>query len=103
MTTETTAAERACAFLPINERPHKPRSRGVTEIRGPYYAPVGKSYLADLLETTGAYVDTLKYAGGSTTSSRSRRTWPCSIGWQQPRAPTTQRHDRFLLPQTSSL
>ena len=57
--------ERAFAFLRLNERPPKPRSRGVTEIRGPYYTPVGRRYLEDLLETMGAYVDTLKYAGGS--------------------------------------
>jgi phosphosulfolactate synthase (CoM biosynthesis protein A) len=65
MTIET--AQRAFAFLPINKRPHKPRSRGITEIRGPYYTPVGRRYLGDLLETTGEYVDTLKYAGGSFT------------------------------------
>jgi len=57
--------ERAFAFLRLNERPPKPRSRGVTEIRGPYYTPVGRRYLEDLLETMGDYVDTLKYAGGS--------------------------------------
>ncbi len=57
--------DRAFAFMPMNERPAKPRSRGVTEIRGPYYAPVGPRYLGDLLEAMGAYVDTLKYAGGS--------------------------------------
>jgi phosphosulfolactate synthase (CoM biosynthesis protein A) len=57
--------ERAFAFLRLNERPPKPRSRGVTEIRGPYYTPVGRRYLEDLLETMGHYVDTLKYAGGS--------------------------------------
>ncbi|MGH2780038.1 MAG: phosphosulfolactate synthase [Thermoleophilaceae bacterium] len=57
--------ERAFAFLRLNERPPKPRSRGVTEIRGPYYTPVGRRYLEDLLEAMGAYVDTLKYAGGS--------------------------------------
>ena len=56
---------RAFAFLRLNERPTKPRSRGVTEIRGPYYTPVGRHYLQDLLETMGGYVDTLKYAGGS--------------------------------------
>jgi phosphosulfolactate synthase (CoM biosynthesis protein A) len=56
---------RAFAFLRLNERPPKPRSRGVTEIRGPYYTPVGRRYLEDLLETMGGYVDTLKYAGGS--------------------------------------
>lgn len=65
MTTIATDAERAFAFLELNERPGKPRTRGVTEIRGPYYTPVGRSYLADVLETMGAYVDTLKYAGGS--------------------------------------
>jgi len=57
--------ERAFAFLRLNERPSKPRTRGVTEIRGPYYTPVGRRYLEDLLETMGAHVDTLKYAGGS--------------------------------------
>jgi len=65
MSTTDIRSERAFAFLPLNERPGKPRSRGVTEIRGPYYTPVGKHYLKDLLETMGAWVDTLKYAGGS--------------------------------------
>jgi len=58
-------APRAFEFLKINERPAKPRSRGVTEIRGPYYTPMGKRYLQDILETMGAYVDALKFAGGS--------------------------------------
>jgi phosphosulfolactate synthase (CoM biosynthesis protein A) len=57
--------DRAFAFLKVNERPPKPRSRGVTEIRGPYYTPMGKRYLQDVLETMGAYVDALKFAGGS--------------------------------------
>ncbi len=57
--------ERAFAFLRLNERPPKPRSRGVTELRGPYYTPVGRRYLEDLLETMGVYVDALKYARGS--------------------------------------
>jgi phosphosulfolactate synthase (CoM biosynthesis protein A) len=68
MTSSETSAEptdRAFAFLQRNERPAKPRSRGVTEIRGPYYIPVGPSYLEDVLEMVGDYVDTLKYAGGS--------------------------------------
>jgi len=65
MSTTDIRSERAFAFLPLNERPGKPRTRGVTEIRGPYYTPVGRSYLEDLLETMGAWVDTLKYAGGS--------------------------------------
>jgi len=58
-------APRAFDFLKINERPAKPRPRGVTEIRGPYYTPMGKRYLQDILETMGAYVDVLKFAGGS--------------------------------------
>jgi phosphosulfolactate synthase (CoM biosynthesis protein A) len=37
----------------------------VTEIRGPYYTPVGKRYLQDIFETMGSYVDALKFAGGS--------------------------------------
>ena len=56
---------RAFAFLPLNERQGKPRARGITEIRGPYYTPMGKRYLEDVLETMGEYVDALKFAGGS--------------------------------------
>ncbi len=52
-------------FLRLNQRPDKPRTVGVTEIRGPYYTPMGKRYLQDILETVGAYVDTLKFAAGS--------------------------------------
>ena len=59
------AGERAFGFLKMNERQGKPRSRGVTEIRGPYYTPMGKRYLEDVLETMGVYIDTLKFAGGS--------------------------------------
>ncbi len=43
--------ERAFPFIRTNAREGKPRSRGVTEIRGPYYAPVGRRYLEDLFET----------------------------------------------------
>ena len=49
----------------INKRESKPRTRGLTEIRGPYYTPVGRRYLEDIFETVGAYVDGLKFAGGS--------------------------------------
>ena len=59
------AQERALPFLRMNERQGKPRSRGLTEIRGPYYAPMGRRYLEDVLETMGAYVDILKFSGGS--------------------------------------
>ena len=60
-------SERAFPFLEMNERQRKPRSTGVTEIRGPYYTPMGRHYLEDVLETMGEYVDTLKFAGGSFT------------------------------------
>jgi phosphosulfolactate synthase (CoM biosynthesis protein A) len=52
-------------FIRINDRPGKPRTRGLTEIRGPYYTPMGRRYLEDLLETIGRSVDMLKFAGGS--------------------------------------
>ncbi len=57
--------DRAFPFLKVNDRPSKPRTRGVTEIRGPYYTPMGVRYLQDVLETMGQYVDALKFAGGS--------------------------------------
>lgn len=49
----------------MNNREGKPRTRGLTEVRGPYYAPVGHSYLDDLLNDWGEYIDSLKFAGGS--------------------------------------
>ncbi len=54
-------------FIQMNERQPKPRTQGVTEIRGSYYTPMGKRYLEDILETMGAYVDSVKFAGGSFT------------------------------------
>ena len=59
--------QRSFPFLRINERETKPRKRGLTEIRGPYYSVVGRRYLEDLFETMGNYVDSLKFAGGSFT------------------------------------
>lgn len=56
---------RCCEFIPINRRQRKPRTRGITEIRGPYYTPMGRRYLEDILSTVGEYVDILKFAGGS--------------------------------------
>jgi phosphosulfolactate synthase (CoM biosynthesis protein A) len=53
------------AFLGTNSREGKPRKTGLTEIRGPYYTTMGKRYLADILETMGQYIDSLKFAGGS--------------------------------------
>ena len=58
-------ADRAFSFLKTNQRPAKPRSSGLTEIRGPYYTPMGKRYLQDVLETMSESIDSLKFAGGS--------------------------------------
>jgi phosphosulfolactate synthase (CoM biosynthesis protein A) len=65
----TTIAPEATTFefLRTNTRATKPRRVGLTEIRGPYYSPMGPRYLADVLETMGSYVDSLKFAGGSFT------------------------------------
>lgn len=54
-------------FLRMNKRQSKPRTLGITEIRGPYYTPMGKRYLEDILDTMGEYIDSLKFAGGSFT------------------------------------
>ena len=67
MSETTVESRKAFDFLRMNEREGKPRSRGITEIRGPYYTPMGKRYLSDVLETMGEYVDSLKFAGGSFT------------------------------------
>lgn len=57
--------ERAFEFLHHNERAEKPRDKGITEIRGPYYDPMGPRELRDILETMGRYVDIYKFSGGS--------------------------------------
>jgi phosphosulfolactate synthase (CoM biosynthesis protein A) len=65
--TLTPTGELAFPFLRANERPPKPRTRGVTEIRGPYYSVMGPRDLSDVLDTMGEHVDALKFAGGSLT------------------------------------
>jgi phosphosulfolactate synthase (CoM biosynthesis protein A) len=57
--------ESLSTLLQLNRRAGKPRSSGLTEIRGPYYSVMGPRYLADVLETMGPYVDSVKFAGGS--------------------------------------
>jgi phosphosulfolactate synthase (CoM biosynthesis protein A) len=57
--------DRSFDFLPVNDREGKPRKHGITEMRGPYYTPVGKRYLLDILETMGQYIDIFKFSGGS--------------------------------------
>lgn len=61
----TTVSSRAFSAIRINDRPGKPRGVGITEIRGPYYTPMGPRYLEDIFDTMGGYVDALKFAGGS--------------------------------------
>jgi phosphosulfolactate synthase (CoM biosynthesis protein A) len=57
--------ETTFSFIPRAARSTKPRKTGLTEIRGPYYSAYGPRHLADVLETVGAWVDGIKYAGGS--------------------------------------
>src|SRR5439155_18645513 len=57
--------ETTFSFIPRAARSEKPRKTGLTEIRGPYYSAYGPRHLADVLETVGAWVDGIKYAGGS--------------------------------------
>jgi len=53
--------------LRINQRPGKPRSTGLTEIRGPYYSMIGPRLLGDVLELMGHAVDSFKFSGGAFT------------------------------------
>lgn len=57
----------AFEWLERGERQEKPRTLGLTEIRSAYYSNFGLSYFKDLLELSGNYIDSIKYAGGSFT------------------------------------
>lgn len=67
MTSETNPAVTPppFGFLPLARRPKKPRTEGMTEIRGPYSHPMGPRGLADVLDLAGPYIDSLKFPGGS--------------------------------------
>jgi len=52
-------------FIPRAWRPDKPRTFGLTEVRGPYYSTYGTRHLADVLDVAGQWVDGVKWAGGS--------------------------------------
>ena len=67
MKAKSKQSKRSFPFLEINQRESKPRKRGLTEIRGPYYSAYGRRHFEDLFETMGAYIDSLKFAGGSFT------------------------------------
>ena len=57
--------EKAFNFVNILEPTPKPRHEGIIEIRGPYYTAITVTYLQDLLEMWGDYIDGFKFAGGS--------------------------------------
>ncbi|ASW54156.1 phosphosulfolactate synthase [Plantactinospora sp. KBS50] len=61
----STPEPRAFSFLRLNDRPVKPRTVGLTEIRGPYYTSFGPAHLRDLLESVGPHVDSFKFPGAS--------------------------------------
>lgn len=54
---------RALPGLTVNQRQGRPRSTGITEVRGPYYTVAGPRYLEDLFEIGGPYIDWLKIPG----------------------------------------
>lgn len=65
MTAVRQAAKEEALFSCVrtSSRPDKPRSAGLTEIRGPYYTPMGLYYLQDLLGGMGQAVDGFKFVG----------------------------------------
>jgi len=54
-------------WLQRNDRPSKPRTVGLTEIRAAYYSNFGMRYFQDILEMSGNYIDSIKFAGGAFT------------------------------------
>ncbi len=63
MKTETQNVQRAFDFIKLNRRDEKPRTKGITEVRGPYYTPTGKHYIEecksigfDILEISSGFV-----------------------------------------------
>src|SRR5215472_2719834 len=62
---KTTVPGRSFPFLQVNQREPKPRTHGLTEIRGQYYSVVGRRYLEKLFDMMSAYVDSLKFADDS--------------------------------------
>lgn len=48
------------SFLRMNQHPGKPATRGITEVRGPFYNTFGPGHLRDSLEAAGQFVDWVK-------------------------------------------
>ncbi|KAJ4975923.1 hypothetical protein NE237_001029 [Protea cynaroides] len=59
------SAYRWKSFFEDEDRPEKPRRYGVTEMRSPNYTLLNQNVLQDILESTGQFVDGLKFSGGS--------------------------------------
>lgn len=53
------------SFYEDEDRPEKPRSFGVTEMRPPHYTLLSQNLLQDAFESMGQFVDGLKFSGGS--------------------------------------
>ncbi|KAK7400438.1 hypothetical protein VNO78_11646 [Psophocarpus tetragonolobus] len=59
------AALRWKRFVENEDRPDKPRGFGVTEMRSPHDTLFTQNLLEHILESTGEFVDGLKFCGGS--------------------------------------
>lgn len=59
------SAYRWKSFFEDEDRPEKPRTFGVTEMRGPHYTLLTQNLLQDIFESMGHFVDGLKFSGGS--------------------------------------
>jgi phosphosulfolactate synthase (CoM biosynthesis protein A) len=59
------ADPRPFEFIEINAMQPKPRTYGLTEIRGSLYSSLGPTQLSELLSMAGHYVDVFKFAGGA--------------------------------------
>jgi len=56
--------KKAFDFIKLSELSAKPREKAVVEIRGSYYSPVTYTYLKDLFEITGDFIDGFKFVAG---------------------------------------
>ena len=57
--------QRAFPSIPLNSREGKPRTVGLTEVRGPIYDVIGPAYLTDLFDLMGPYIDIFKFGGAA--------------------------------------
>jgi phosphosulfolactate synthase (CoM biosynthesis protein A) len=57
--------KKAFDFIKVGKATPKPRSKGMLEIRGPYYSSITYDYLKGVLDDWSDYFDGYKFAGGS--------------------------------------